>query len=419
MSVCDGCCGCPAAADVLATLHPAAMGFKGNVIIMETLSESDRERFSRHLRLPGFGAEHQQRLKQASVLLIGVGGLGSPSALYLAAAGVGTIGIAEFDRIERHNLQRQVLFEDASVGLSKAEVARERLLSLYPDIQVQLHREGLQPANALQVVSGYDVVVDGSDNFGTRYLVNDASFLAGVPLVSGSVFQTEGQVMVLNAGHASPCYRCLFPEPPEPGTVPGCNEAGVVGALCGVVGSLQAMEVIKLITGLGQSLAGSILKLDVFGNRFATIRLPKDANCPLCSKTSRIQDLHSETYWVPCGHDMNTTSEPASTDLPIEVDVVRAKTLCDEGLACFLDIREPEEASICQIEGSQFIPMGNIPAQLASLPRDRALVVYCHHGFRSLQVVQFLRSRGLQSCTSMKGGIEAWAERWEPGMERY
>ncbi len=387
-----------------------------------SLNPQEKERYSRHLNIPGFDESAQIRLKNSSVLIVGVGGLGSPAALYLAAAGVGTLGIADFDRVERHNLQRQVLYVESDVGKLKAEVAKARLQALHPGLTVPIHGEGILRSNATEILSRYDVIVDGTDNFGTRYLLNDASYLCGKPLVSGSVFRMEGQVIVFGIGESEPCYRCLFPEPPTAGTVPNCNEAGVVGAICGMVGSMQAMEVIKLLTGLGKPLTGTLLKIDCFGNRFSPIKVAKDGQCSLCGQESRIHDLNSERYLIPC--ELQPMENPANSnetpsELGMEIDVNTAKQLMQEKNALMLDIREADEAAICQIKDSTFVAMGDIPERLDVLPKDRPIIAYCHHGFRSLRVALYLRSAGFPNCTSMTGGINRWANEIEPNMAKY
>lgn len=381
------------------------------------LSKEEKERYSRHLRIPGFGEDVQLKLRNSSILVIGVGGLGSPALLYLAAAGVGRLGIADFDRIERHNLQRQILFSDDDVGLPKVEVAKKRLQALNPYTEIVLHEEGINPANARDVLSRYDVIVDGSDNFDTRYLVNDASFFEKKPLVYGSVFRMEGQVMVLNDQATTPCYRCLFPEPPEPGTVPNCNEAGVVGALCGVVGSLQAMEAIKLISGVGEVTSGRLLKVDVFNSRFPCIELVKDPDCPLCSLNAKIKSLDSQNYAVPCALPDVVVEDSISLDM--EIDIYEVKRLLSTDKIHLLDVREPAEVAVCQISDSLFIPMGSIPERINDIPRNKPVVVYCHHGMRSMRVAHYLRGAGFENCASMKGGIHQWAITHDSSMGKY
>jgi sulfur-carrier protein adenylyltransferase/sulfurtransferase len=384
---------------------------------MTKLSIEEQERYSRHLRIPGFDEVAQLRLRNGSVLVIGAGGLGSPALLYLAAAGVGRIGIADFDRVERHNLQRQILYADQQTGTSKANAAKARLQALNPEVEVVLHEEGIKPENAREIIRKYDVILDGSDNFATRYLINDATYLERKPLVYGSVFQYEGQVMVLNDSPDAPCYRCLFPDPPVPGTVPNCNEAGVVGALCGVVGSLQAMESIKLLTGIGQVMSGRLMKVDVFNARFPSIRLIKDPGCPLCGAHPEIRDIQVEKYSVPCALPDVHVEEPTAS--PMEIDIEEAKELVDSQQAYLLDIREADEVEICQIADSIYIPMGEIPHRSGEIPQDKPVIIYCHHGARSLRVSHYLRSKGHGQCCSLRGGIERWATRVDASMNRY
>ncbi|MGJ3242663.1 MAG: molybdopterin-synthase adenylyltransferase MoeB [Opitutales bacterium] len=379
-------------------------------------------RYSRHIRLPQIGLAGQQRLAEARVLLIGMGGLGSPAALYLAAAGVGTLGLADFDTIEGHNLQRQILHDTPGIGRPKLDSAAEKLQALNPEVTLNRHPAGIAPDNALALLADYDLVVDGSDNFPTRYLVNDACVLAGKPLIYGSLFQFEGQVSVFDPANGAPCYRCLFPQPPEPGTVPNCEEAGVFGALCGVIGSLQAMEAIKLIAGVGASLTGRLLVVDALGMAFRTLTLKKDPGCPCCGHEPTITRLDPEHYAaINCAVEPEPPAGPGTTapdDLPLEVDVEQGRRLIDAG-AAVLDVREPYETAICQIPDSLLIPMGEIAGKWSYLPQDRPVVVTCHHGARSLQVTRFLRERGLEQTTSLAGGVDAWAREVDPAMQRY
>lgn len=388
------------------------------------LSQDDLSRFSRHLVLPQIGVDGQSRLKRARVLIIGLGGLGSPAALYLAAAGVGTLGLCDFDRVEQHNLQRQIIHDTPSVGSPKIESAAQRLHNLYPDLHLEWHPEGIQPENALELLSGYDLVLDGSDNFGTRYLVNDACALAGVPLAYGSIFQFEGQVSFFHPAGGYPCYRCLFPHPPEPGTVPNCEEAGVFGALCGIVGSLQAMETIKWLVGAGEPLAGRLLVVDALTMDFRTLNLKADPGCPLCGDAPIIRDLTTQNYEYDCL--VNSQSNPPNDAVdplqpPAAIDVEQASALLRDHpeTVTLLDVREPYEREICSIDGSLHLPIGKVPENLGELPRDRTLLVYCHHGGRSGQVTHFLRTKGYPRVANVEGGIDAWARIIEPGMRRY
>jgi len=352
-----------------------------------------------------------------------MGGLGSPASLYLAAAGVGTLGLADFDKVEAHNLQRQIIHRDDSVGTSKVDSAAQQLESLNPAIELRKHHEGVTIENAISLFSEYDLIIDGSDNFPTRYLSNDAAFFAAKPLVYGSIFQFEGQVSVFHPTAGSPCYRCLFPRMPEPGSVPNCEEAGVFGALCGVIGSLQALEGLKMILGIGEPMAGRFLLADTLGMHFRTLNIRKDPHCPLCGDAPMITGLQKENYEFSCAPEEKADVEEEILDgseVPLEVDVKSARDLlAAEPPAYLLDVREPYEVAICKLEGGAHIPMRNVPEAFESLPRDRPIIVYCHTGVRSLHVAKLLRAKGRGSATSMVGGIDAWARRFEPEMARY
>jgi len=384
---------------------------------MKELQPHELARYSRHILLPGIGVDGQLKLKRARVLIVGAGGLGSPAALYLAAAGVGTLGLADFDRVEEHNLQRQIIHTTDAVGTLKTESAQKRLLELNPEIQVEMHNEGVTPENAVELFRQYDLVVDGSDNFGTRYLNNDAAFFARKPLIYGSIFRFEGQVSVFNPAAGGPCYRCLFPTPPAPGTVPNCAEAGVFGALCGVIGSLQSMEAIKAIVGVGDSLSGKLLVVDALSMEFRKIRIKPDAQCPLCGPRPRIQKIDATEYEVSCEAPPVDSSDDA--DVPLEIDVHETQRLLLSGGAVMIDVREPFEVAICRIPGTVTIPMRQIPAELETLPRDRHLLIQCHHGGRSMQVTHFLRQQGFRRVSNVGGGIDAWAREIDPAMQRY
>lgn len=384
-----------------------------------TLSPAELARYSRHILLGEIGVAGQQRLAAARVLVIGAGGLGSPAALYLAAAGIGTLGIADFDRVEEHNLQRQLLHDNASVGEAKVASAARRLRATNPFIQVVEHGEGVTTENAVALFSRYDAIVDGTDRFSARYLNNDAACFAHRPLVYGSVFKFEGQVAVFDPAHGGPCYRCLFPAPPASGSVPGCGEAGVLGALCGVIGSMQALEVIKLLTGVGEPLRGRLLTYDALRQQSSSFALPKDPHCPLCGDAPTILDLRADTYAeAACA----TPSSPMTeADIPLEISVADAKRLHDTRpeATVIVDVREPYEVEICSVPGATFIPMREIPAAAAELPRDRHLLILCHSGMRSMRVTQFLRSQGFNAVSNIAGGIDAWAEELDPAMRRY
>lgn len=386
---------------------------------MSALTPAELSRYSRHLLLQEIGQAGQERLKASRVLVIGAGGLGSPAALYLAAAGVGTLGIADFDTVAPHNLQRQLLHTDASVGQPKTASAAARLRAANPLITVIEHPEGVTVNNALTLFAQYDVVVDGTDNFPTRYLANDAAVLARRPLVHGSLHKFEGQVTVFAPHLGGPCHRCLFPAPPAGGAVPNCAEAGVLGALCGVIGSLQALEALKLAAGFGQPLVGRLLAYDALAQSFSTLALPRDPACPACGPAATLRALRPEAYAAAaCAPD------PVSImpdDIPLELSVEETKDLLDRApdRVLLIDVRESYEVAICRIEGAEHIPLRRIPEHADSLPKDRHLLVYCHAGGRSLRVTEFLRARGHPAVSNVAGGIEAWARRIEPGMPRY
>lgn len=382
------------------------------------LSPEEIARYSRHVILPQVGMAGQEKLAAARVLVVGMGGLGSPVALYLAAAGVGTLGLADFDTVELHNLQRQIIHRTDRVGASKIESARAQIEGLNPHTVIREHFNGVTVENALGLFGEYDLVVDGTDNFPTRYLVNDAAFLTGTPLVYGSIFQFEGQVTVYDATRGGPCHRCLFPEMPEPGTVPNCEEAGVFGALCGLVGSMQAMEAIKYLAGIGESLAGRLMVFDALAMNFRTLKLKKNPGCPLCGEQPEILNLIPERYEFNC--ETAETMAMQEKEAPWEIDVNAADAwLKSDDAPYLLDVREPYEVAICEIEGAVNIPMRQIPDRMDAVPKDRPVLVYCHHGHRSMNVVKFLRERGFDQATNLGGGIHQWAQAIEPGMARY
>jgi sulfur-carrier protein adenylyltransferase/sulfurtransferase len=384
---------------------------------LPNLSPAELSRYSRHILLDEVGVEGQRRLAAARVLVVGAGGLGSPAALYLAAAGVGTLGLADLDRVEEHNLQRQIVHDTAAVGGPKVESAARRLAALNPHVRLRLHPDGVTPANARALFAEYDLIVDGSDNFSTRYLTNDAAFFARRPLVHGSIFKFEGQVAVFDPAGGGPCYRCLFPEPPSPGMVPGCGEAGVFGALCGVVGSLQALEAVKCLLGLGQPLRGRLLVIDSLTQEYRTLECPRDPHCPLCGEGPSIRGIDAARYAGTCA-PAPEAAPPAGA--PAEVTIEEASRLAAESARVLvLDVRESYEVQICQIAGSRHIPMRLVPARLDELPRDRHILVLCHHGERSRLVTEFLRAQGFPAVSNIAGGIAAWAECVDPSLRRY
>lgn len=389
------------------------------------LSGDEIRRYGRHLTLPEVGIEGQRRLKAARVLVVGAGGLGSPLALYLAAAGVGTLGLVDFDTVDVSNLQRQILYGASDVGRPKLDVARERLREINPHVEVVPHRVRLEAGNALDVLSGYDLVVDGSDNFPTRYLVNDACVLLGKPNVYGSIFRFEGQVAVF-WGAEGPCYRCLFSEPPPPGLVPSCAEAGVLGILPGVIGALQANEAVKLllapVAGGVDPAVGRLVTFDALRLRFRELRLKKDPECPVCSERPTQTELID--YEAFCGGAAEATEddlveEPSADDLPFQIDPRELARWRDEGRELvLLDVRTPMEIAICRIEGSIFIPLDELPERLGELDGGRTVVALCHLGARSAAAVQFLRGHGLRAV-NLAGGIDAWSAHVDPAVPRY
>ena len=377
------------------------------------LQPAQYDRYRRHLILPELGVEGQQALLAARVLLIGAGGLGCPLAQYLAAAGVGTLGLVDFDVVDASNLQRQILFGTADVGRRKVEVVRERIAAQNPDVQVELHPVQLASENAMEILGEYDVVVDGTDNFPTRYLTNDACVLLGKPNVHGSIFRFDGQATVFDARHG-PCYRCLYPEPPPPGAVPSCAEGGVLGVLPGLVAMIQATETLKLVSGIGEPLYGRLLRYDALRMEFTEFRLKKDADCPVCGTQPSIKALID--YEGFCG-------VPAVEDTKMEevsaADVQAARERGDEFL--LLDVREQPEWDMARIEGARLAPLSEFEARLAELEewRGRRIVVHCHHGGRSARACQILSEQGFSNVANLAGGIEAWSLTVDSSVPRY
>ena len=385
--------------------------------------ELDRDelvRYGRHLVIPEVGERGQRRLKASRVLLVGAGGLGSPLALYLAAAGVGRLGLVEFDAVDASNLQRQILYGTGDVGRPKGDAARERLAETNPHVEVVVHGERLTAANAEGILAGYELVADGSDNFATRYLVNDACVKMGIPDVYGSVFRFEGQVSVFGAP-GGPCYRCLFPEPPPPGLVPSCAEAGVLGILPGIIGTLQANEVVKLLLGIGEPLTGRFLTFDALTMRFRELALPRDPECPVCSRDPG--EIELPDYAESCEPEAGgARPEEEPTMDRWEMTVTELAQWREEGRAFdLLDVREPHEHRIASIEGAELVPLRELSSRIDGLDgeTDRPLVVHCHHGSRSLRAVQLLRSRGIGRAINLAGGIDAWSREVDPEVPRY
>ncbi len=378
------------------------------------LSNEEIRRYSRHLIMPEVGLEGQKKLKSASVLLIGAGGLGSPLGMYLAAAGVGRIGLVDFDVVEYSNLQRQVVYSTQDIGRPKLEAARERLVGINPNVTVETHQTHLNSENALEILKEYDVIIDGTDNFPTRYLVNDASVLLGKPNVYGSIFRFEGQASVFYAKEG-PCYRCLYPEPPPPGLVPSCAEGGVLGVLPGIIGTIQAMEAIKLIIGQGDLLIGRLLLFDALRMKFRELRLRKNPFCPICGAHPTIHQLID--YEAFCGLAPRPEDRGRVTEW--EITVQELKTKLDRHDDIFvLDVREPHEYEICNL-GGYLIPLGEIPSRMHELDSSKEIVVHCHTGRRSQRALELLREAGFKKIKNLVGGIAAWASEIDPEMPRY
>jgi sulfur-carrier protein adenylyltransferase/sulfurtransferase len=381
------------------------------VLSLPSLDRDEVGRYHRHLILPEFGETGQRRLKQTRVLIVGAGGLGSPAALYLAAAGVGRIGLVDFDVVDATNLQRQILYGTASVGRGKLAAAAERLADLNPRVEITCHETRLERENALELIGGYDLVLDGADNFPTRYLVNDACVMLGKPNVHGSIFRFEGQASVFDATRG-PCYRCLYPEPPPPGAVPSCAEAGVLGVLPGVIGTLQAIEAVKLAVGIGEPLIGRLLVFDALGMRFQELTIRKDPACALCGPNPTVKELVDYEAW--CG--VATTPGEDVTELKVK-DLAAARARGDD--LVLVDVREPHEWKFNRLEGAIHIPLRTLPDRVNELDRGRTLVIYCHHGNRSRVALEYLRGQGFTNVKNLTGGIEAWSREVDPSVPRY
>jgi adenylyltransferase/sulfurtransferase len=401
------------------TIIPAIAG--GTVTLQTTggttppsLSHKEIKRYGRHLIMPEVGLRGQEKLKAARVLIVGAGGLGSPLGMYLAAAGVGTIGLVDFDVVDPSNLQRQVLYGEKDVGKPKLQVAKQRLLDINPHIEVKTYEESLTSDNALEIIREYDVVVDGTDNFPTRYLVNDACVMLGKPNVYGSIFRFEGQASVFDAKHG-PCYRCLFPEPPPPGLVPSCAEGGVLGVLPGIIGTVQATETVKLIIGQGEPLVGRLLLFDALKMRFRELKLRKDPKCPVCGPNPTVTKLID--YEQFCGIVRKPDGE-APNEFEITPEELKGKI--DRGdHVLLIDVREPHEYEICNIPGAKLIPLASLPEHANELSLTDEIVAHCHVGARSARAVEFLHGLGFRRIKNLRGGIDAWAERIDPSMPRY
>lgn len=380
------------------------------------LSHEEILRYSRHLLIPEVGLEGQKKLKAASVLVIGTGGLGSPVALYLAAAGVGRIGLVDYDVVDSSNLQRQVIHGTSGLGVLKVESARRRMLDLNPDIQVEVYNEPFTSENALQIAESYDILIDGTDNFPTRYLVNDVCVLTGKANVYGSIYRFDGQVSVFDA-RRGPCYRCLFPEPPPPGLVPSCAEGGVLGVLPGTIGTLQATEALKLILGIGEPLVGRLMLYNALDMSFEFVKLRKNPHCKVCGPEPEVTELIDyEAFCGVPGHDHDEGSAGEGWDITA---LELAEQLKRHPAVGLLDVREPHELEISRIEGATLIPLGQLASRLSELDTAQELVVFCKAGTRSARALELLLSAGFRKVKNLKGGINAWAREVDPKLPIY
>ena len=386
----------------------------------DSLSVDEVRRYSRHLIIPDVGMAGQKRLKNARVLCVGAGGLGSPTLMYLAAAGVGTLGIVEFDVVDESNLQRQIIHGQSDIGRPKAESARDAVKEINPYVDVILHEQRLDSSNVMELFAQYDLIVDGTDNFATRYLVNDACVLLGKPYVWGSIYRFDGQASVFWADHG-PCYRCLYPEPPPPGMVPSCAEGGVLGVLCGTIGSIQVTEAIKLLTGIGDPLLGRLLVYDALEMEFRQVRIRKDPNCAVCGPNASVTELID--YEAFCGVISDAAAE-AARDSTISVhelkEMLDARARGERDFV-LIDVREPVEWEIATIEGAEFIPKGEFldGSALEKLPQDRQIVLHCKVGGRSAEVLAVLHGAGFSDAIHVGGGINAWSLQVDPDTPYY
>jgi molybdopterin/thiamine biosynthesis adenylyltransferase/rhodanese-related sulfurtransferase len=381
-----------------------------------SLSIDEVRRYSRHLIIPDVAMDGQKRLKNAKVLVVGAGGLGSPALMYLAAAGVGTLGVVEFDTVDESNLQRQIIHGQSDIGRSKAESARDTIREINPYVNVVIHDEALVNDNVFQIFEQYDLIVDGTDNFATRYLVNDAAVLLGKPYVWGSIYRFDGQASVFWAQHG-PCYRCLYPEPPPPGMVPSCAEGGVLGVLCASIGSIQVNEAIKLLTGIGEPLVGRLMVYDALEMTYRTIKVRKDPNCALCGEQPTITEL--QDYEEFCGV---VSEEASAAALGATITTRELKDWIDAGKSIELvDVREPAEYEIVRIPGSRLVPKGEIISgnALASLPQDRQIVLYCKSGVRSAEALAAVKAAGFRDAVHVQGGVVSWVRHVDPSLPIY
>ncbi len=395
------------------SIVPSIAGGSTAIAEESALTNEEIARYSRHLILPEVGIAGQTKLKQAKVAMVGAGGLGAPLGLYLAAAGIGRIGIVEFDVVDASNLQRQVIHGTKDIGRKKLDSAADRMRDINPNIQIDKFDTGLTSANALEILRNYDVVVDGTDNFPTRYLVNDACVLLKKPNVYGSIFRFEGQATVF-AYEGGPCYRCLYPEPPPPGLVPSCAEGGVLGILPGIIGVVQATETVKIILGIGETLKGRLLLYDALGMRFRELKLRRDVNCPVCGDHPTVHQLID--YQEFCG--VKPLASPTLTQGVIDPVEVKKKQDAGENFL-LLDVREPHEYQIARIPGSTLIPLGQLPARLTELDKNAEIVAHCKMGGRSQQAVDLLKQKGFANVRNMTGGISAWSDKVDPKVPKY
>ena len=396
----------------------AAVAEKGDDAVLPPLTNDEFKRYSRHLIMPEVGVDGQRKLKAAKVLCIGAGGLGSPVAMYLAAAGVGTLGLVDFDVVDFSNLQRQILHGTSDVGRSKLASAKDRLNAINPEVKIETYETALSSQNALDLFAPYDVIVDGTDNFPTRYLVNDACVLLNKPNAYGSIFRFEGQASVFGLKEG-PCYRCLYPEPPPPGLVPSCAEGGVLGVLPGIIGTIQAMETIKLVLKIGEPLVGRFLIFDALRMKFRELKLKKDPDCPVCGTHPTV--THLIDYEQFCGiHPAAPEPITVATQKPSEITSVELKQRLDRGDRLkIVDVREPNEYQINRIAGSTLIPLGEVPKRYRELDPNEEIVVHCKMGGRSAKAADFLRSVGFKNVLNLKGGILDWIDKVDPSQPKY
>jgi adenylyltransferase/sulfurtransferase len=380
----------------------------------QQLTPEEIRRYSRHLIIPDVAMDGQKRLKNARVLCVGAGGLGSPALMYLAAAGVGTLGIVDFDVVDESNLQRQVIHGQSDVGRPKAVSAKESVAEINPLVEVRLHEVRLDASNAMEIFADYDLIIDGTDNFATRYLVNDACVLLGKPYVWGSIYRFDGQASVFWAEHG-PCYRCLYPEPPPPGMVPSCAEGGVLGVLCAAIGSIQVNEAIKVLTGIGEPLVGRLMIYDALEMSYRTLKVRKDPECPLCGKNPTITELID--YEAFCGSVSDEAMDAAAGST---ITAEELKAMQDAGEKFLLvDVREPAEWEIVRIPGAVLIPKGELPSKLAELPQDQPVITYCKTGIRSAEALALLKNAGFADAKHVQGGVTAWTTQVEHDQPLY